>query len=248
MAWHNAVQGTAAVLLLAIGTPLLWAAWQARGSQTRALAIRATTVDPTIPLLLVAAALSYGAAAIHIAVVPEHFAESVPEGIAFAVLAVFQLATGAFLQMGSTNRLKGAIVAANLAAALMWLITRTTGVPFIPELARPEAVAPRDLAATAFELGIVLVLLGIPRAAASADRIASIASIGLVPMLGLVGIFTLLAVAGPAPTHEHSCPALCAHTHEVVTLSGHRAMARGSDPSTDPSFDPHYRIGKGPIA
>lgn len=201
MVWHNTLHGIAAVLLLAVGTPLLWAAWRARRSRTRALGTPATDTGTTIPLLLIAAALSYGAAAVHIAVVPEHFAESAPEGIAFAVLALFQLATGTLLQIGPSDRCKVAIVAVNLGATLMWTITRTTGVPLIADLASPEAMAIRDVAATAYELGIVAVLLGLPRAVAHGTRFGSIASMSLVPILGLVGISTLLAVAGPAPIH-----------------------------------------------
>lgn len=228
MAWHYALQTVAAVLLFAVGAPLLWAAWRSRGHDTGPHTTPATNTDITTPLLLIGAGLSFAAAAIHIAVVPEHFAESAPEGIAFAMLALFQLATGALLLLGPSDRVKVAIIVANLGATLMWTITRTTGVPFISELASPEAIALRDLVATAFEVAIVVVLLGLPRATARADRFASIASMGLVPVLGLVGIFTLLAVAGPSPVHEHTCPAICSHIHELVTLSGHPALAGGS--------------------
>jgi hypothetical protein len=228
VAWHYAIQTVAAVLLLAIGAPLLWAASRGRGHHTEAHATPATKRDITTPLLLIASVLSCGAGAIHIAVVPEHLTESAPEGTAFAVLALFQLATGALLLLGSWDRRRVAIIAVNLGATLMWAITRTTGVPFISELASPEAIAVRDLVATAFEVGIVVVLLGLPRVTARANRFASIAPMGLVPVLGLVGIFTLLAVAGPSLVHEHTCPAICSHIHELVTLSGHPSMAGGS--------------------
>lgn len=227
MSWHYALHTVAAVFLFAIGAPLLWAAWRSRGLHTEAPAPPATNRDITTPLLLIAAGLSFAAAAIHIAVVPDHFAESAPEGIAFAILALFQLATGSLLLLGPSDRLKVAMVAVSLGATLMWTITRTTGVPFIPELAFPEAIGLRDLSATAFEAGIVVLLLGLPRATA-ADRFSSIASMSLVPVLGLVGIFTLLAVAGPAPVHDHTCPAICSNLHESVTSPSHPSMARGS--------------------
>ncbi|MDQ2951211.1 MAG: hypothetical protein M3R54_03000 [Chloroflexota bacterium] len=201
MIWHYALHAIAALLLVAIGAPLTWAALRARASSPRGRGPVALPTDTTTPLLLIAAGLSYAAAAIHLAVVPEHFAESAPEGIAFGMLALFQVATGALLQVGLSGRSKVAIIAVNLGATLMWLITRTTGLPFISELAFPEAIALRDVAATAFEVGIVAVLLGLPHATARAGRFASIASVSLVPVLGLVGISTLLAVAGPAPVH-----------------------------------------------
>ncbi len=201
MIWHYALNAIAALLLVAIGAPLTWAAVRARASSARGRGAVTFPIDSTTPLLRIAAGLSYAAAAIHMAVVPEHFAESAPEGIAFGVLALFQIATGALLQVGSSDRSKVAIIAVNLGATLMWVITRTTGLPFISELALPEAIALRDVAATAFELGIAAVLLGLPRWKASEGRFASIASVSLVPVLGLVGISTLLAVAGPASVH-----------------------------------------------
>jgi hypothetical protein len=202
VAWHNALDAVAAALLLAIGAPLLWAAWRAKASGARSH--RSVNTDTTTSLLLIAAGLSFAAAAIHIAVVPEHFAESAAEGVAFALLALFQIATGVVLTVGPSDRLKAAVVAVNLGATLMWMITRTIGVPFISDLASPEAIALRDVAATTFELGTAAVLLGLLRARTHADRFASMAAVSLVPVLGLVGIITLLAVAGPAPVHEHA--------------------------------------------
>ena len=201
MAWHNALDAVAAALLLAIGAPLLWAAWRAKASGARSH--RSVNTDTTTSLLLIAAGLSFAAAAIHIAVVPEHFAESAAEGVAFALLALFQIATGVVLTVGPSDRLRAAVVAVNLGATLMWMITRTIGVPFISDLASPEAIALRDVAATTFELGTVAVL-GLLRARTYADRFASMAAVSLVPVLGLVGIITLLAVAGPTPVHEHA--------------------------------------------
>jgi hypothetical protein len=202
VAWHNALDLVTAALLLAIGAPLLWAAWRAKGSGPRSHG--SVNTDTTTSLLLIAAGLSFAAAAIHIAVVPEHLTESAVEGVAFALLALFQIATGALLAVGPSDRLKAAVVAVNLGATLMWMITRTIGVPFISDVVSPEAIALRDVVATTFELGIVAVLLGISRAAANADRFASMAAVSLVPGLGLVGIITLLAVAGPTPVHEHA--------------------------------------------
>jgi hypothetical protein len=202
VAWHNALDLVTAALLLAIGAPLLWAAWRAKGSGPRSHG--SVNTDTTTSLLLIAAGLSFAAAAIHIAVVPEHLTESAVEGVAFALLALFQIATGALLAVGPSDRLKAAVVAVNLGATLMWMITRTIGVPFISDVVSPEAIALRDVVATTFELGIVAVLLGISRAAANADRFASMAAVSLVPVLGLVGIITLLAVAGPTPVHEHA--------------------------------------------
>lgn len=204
MSWHDALDAVTAALLLAIGAPLLWAAWRAKGSGSRSHG--SVNVDSTTSLLLVAAGLSFAAAAIHIAVVPEHFAESAAEGVAFALLALFQIVTGALLTVRPSDRVKTAVVAVSLGATLMWVITRTAGVPFVPELASPEAVALRDAMATAFEVGIVATVLALPISLRS-RRFGMVGNLSLVPILGLTGIFTLIAIAGPAPAHDHAIPA-----------------------------------------
>lgn len=202
--WHYALHAVAAAILLAIGTPLLWVAWRVRGSQPGTRSPGAPETDTTTSLLRIAAGLSYAAAAIHIAVAPEHFTESAPVGIAFGVLALFQLATGALLQVGSFGRrLKPTIIIVNLGATLMWFMTRTSGLPFLPDLASPESIGLADAAATAFEIALAATLLGLLWMRQRTPRFAPIASIGIVPVLGLVGIFTLLAVAGPASLHAH---------------------------------------------
>ena len=74
-----------------------------------------------------AAALSLLVAAIHLWVVPEHFEEWWGYGAFFVVLAVAQglYALGLLLRPTRSVLLLG--VAGNLAVAILWLVTRTTG-------------------------------------------------------------------------------------------------------------------------
>jgi hypothetical protein len=106
------------------------------------------------------AALSVGAAAIHFAVIGEHFAEWWAFGLAFAVLGWFQVVWPfAYLERPTMN-LAWLAIGVNLATVLVWAWSRTAGLPVGPEPGMPEAVGAPDLVATAFEVVLVLGLIG----------------------------------------------------------------------------------------
>lgn len=118
--------------------------------------------------LRAAAALSLLAAAMHLWVVPEHFEEWWGYGAFFVVLAVAQ-GLYALVLLGWPSRaflLLG--VASNLAVAILWLVTRTTGIPLLgPHAGETERVGVLDLACTLGEVGIVaglgaLAMRGLP--------------------------------------------------------------------------------------
>lgn len=118
------------------------------------LASRVTVVG-----LRVAAALSLLAAAIHLWVVPEHLQEWWGYGAFFLMLAVVQGLYGfgllrrpsrPYLLLGATG---------NLAVVILWLVTRTTGIPLLgPHAGEIEGVGVLDLACTLGEVGIVATL------------------------------------------------------------------------------------------
>ncbi len=104
-----------------------------------------------------AAALSLLAAAVHLWVVPEHLEEWWGYGAFFVVLAVAQGLYGFGLLRRTPSRpylLLG--VAGNLAVAILWLVTRTTGIPLLgPHAGEVEGVGVLNLACTLAEVGIV---------------------------------------------------------------------------------------------
>jgi uncharacterized protein (DUF305 family) len=122
-------------------------------------------------LVYLAAALSLAAALIHVWVMPEHFEEWWGYGAFFLVAAAFQgLYSLALLRSpGSSLFLLG--IAANLGVAVLWLVTRTAGIPFFgPHAGEIEAMGIADVAATTVELALVVtlvVLWGLFRAPAS---------------------------------------------------------------------------------
>lgn len=158
----------------------------------------------------VIAALSLGASAIHFAVVGEHYAEYALFGLMFAALAWFQAGWALWFLARPGRRLALAAVVVNIGVLAVWAASRTTGLPIGPRPWTAEAAGPLDLAATTFEVVLVMVLLWSPRPAeqpASARRPGA-QQMGLVTAAG----FAIVALA----------------TSSALGLSGGRAH-RGDD-------------------
>lgn len=96
-----------------------------------------TRVRPGAPVA--AASFMLGAAAIHVAVVPEHLREYRPFGWFFLAVALFQglLAAGLLGKPRSRPLVMTATVG-NLALCALFLVSRTVGVPIGPSVARAE--------------------------------------------------------------------------------------------------------------
>jgi hypothetical protein len=136
--------------------------------------------------LLPAAALSLTAALIHASVAPAHFAEYWAFGIFFAIIAALQLIWAELVRRGASPGILWAGAAANLAVALIWLASRTIGLPIGPDAGQAEGLGLHDLLATLDELGIAaLVAVGLagrrtipPPLAAAAWVLAAISFFG----------------------------------------------------------------------
>ncbi len=105
----------------------------------------------SVPLALVS---STAAAGIHAAVVPPHLRGEVAAGAFLLAAAVVQLAWAAAAQR-PTARLLATGVAVNLGLVAVWLVSRTTGLPFAGALgidAGRHPVGAWDLTCVAFEL------------------------------------------------------------------------------------------------
>jgi hypothetical protein len=137
----------------------------------------------------VLALLSTSAALIHFAVLPEHFQEHALFGVLFALTALLQLAWSALVVRRPSRRLLQAGAVGNLGVAVVWLLSRTTGLPLGPEPWVPETVGVADSLATAFEVLIVIgaTVLLYPRAA----------RVRLDPRIAAVGPWTLAAFLIP---------------------------------------------------
>jgi hypothetical protein len=107
--------------------------------------------------LRVAAGLSLLAAAIHLWVMPEHFEEWWGYGTFFLVAALTQGLYALVLLRRPDRALLLAGIAGNLAILILWLVTRTTGIPPPgPHVGEIEEVGALDLLCTLAEVGVVV--------------------------------------------------------------------------------------------
>lgn len=101
------------------------------------------------------AAASLGAGIIHFAVVPSHFGEYWLFGAFFLGAGLFQVATSAIFLFTLNQSLVAMSVVVNGLISLIWLASRTTGLPVGPHPFSAEDVGSTDATATVLEVLIV---------------------------------------------------------------------------------------------
>lgn len=116
------------------------------------------------PLLLLTA-LYLMAAAIHVVASAGHFGEWWLFGLFFACIATWQAAWGVLLYRDPSESALITGAGVNTGVALLWLVTRTIGLPFGPDAWSTERVGPLDVAATVDELSIAALGLALVSAA-----------------------------------------------------------------------------------
>ena len=127
-------------------------------------ALTARTLPRDVALLLPLAVVSSTAAAgVHAAMGPLHFREATLFGLFFAGAALAQLGWTALVLRSVTPALLRAGVALNLGCVVLWAATRAWGLP-LGLMPAPEPVGPWDLAAVAWELGVVAACAALLRA------------------------------------------------------------------------------------
>ena len=169
-------------------------------------AIARTKADPNVSVAQASLApLSMAAAAIHFAVMGEHFAEYAAFGVFFSVVAWAQAVWAVGVIVRPSRRLLLWGLVGNALVILVWLSSRTTGLPIGPEAGAPEPAAFIDVLSTIIEVAIVagtamLVLRGRPTPSMR----------GLPVRLGFAGLVIALAVlttwsvaAGATSESEH---------------------------------------------
>lgn len=104
------------------------------------------------------ASLSAGAAAVHLAVIPEHLTEYWPFAVFFAGVAAFQAAWAFAVLTRPQRGLYGLGAVASAGLITLWALSRTIGLPLGPEPWHPEAASLPDVAAVALEIGLILTI------------------------------------------------------------------------------------------
>jgi hypothetical protein len=102
--------------------------------------------------LFLAGGLAWCAGAIHVQAAISHFSEYVLYSVFFAVLAgaQFLLGIAIFRRLARTLLVYGAYM--SLAIVLLWILSRTSGLPIGPERWRAEPAGTADILASADEL------------------------------------------------------------------------------------------------
>jgi hypothetical protein len=98
-----------------------------------------------------------GSGLIHAAVVPEHLQEWTAAGVFFAVLTVASVLLAALVLRRPTRPAFAMSALVSVIPILLWVVSRSVGLPIGPEPGVPEAIGLADLAACALEL-LTLVL------------------------------------------------------------------------------------------
>lgn len=106
-----------------------------------------------------AAVLVFGAGVVHLAVAPDHFEEYVVFGLFFTLSGLAQLGAAVVVLLRPSRRLLVVTAAATTAFVLLWLVSRTLGLPLGPEPWRPEAIGVPDVLCEALEVASVPILL-----------------------------------------------------------------------------------------
>ena len=163
------------------------------------------------------AILSGAAAGIHLGVAPQHFAEWWGYGTFFVLAALGECALVALLALRPRAWVVQAGIWATLATMLMYLLSRTAGIPLGPATGVVEPVELPGLAATAAEGALVIVLCGL---LAGRERRYTLNALGLVGAgLWLAALTGALAPPGAA---RGKCP-----LGPRGTAAEHAAMAGG---------------------
>ena len=101
------------------------------------------------------AALSVGAAAIHFAVVFEHFAEYTLYGVFFLVISWAQLIWPAVLLWRPSRLWLSLGIVGNAIIIVVYVLSRTVGLPFGPDLHSAESVGALDVVSCVLEFGLI---------------------------------------------------------------------------------------------
>lgn len=152
-------------------------------------------------LVVPAVALSLGAGAVHLWVVPYHAAEFPPYGLAFLAVATFQATWASIYVTRRPPWLMRLGLVVNAAIIAVWVWSRTAGLPWGVTPNTPEPFGGADLAATSFEIGLVAILaiqLWLLRDELRRREVTSrVAGDLRAIVVAAVCVFTFLAVTAP---------------------------------------------------
>lgn len=105
------------------------------------------------------AGLAATAGVIHVVATAEHLGESVTLWGFFAIVGVAQLLSGWRIYSGNGDRrLLNAVALGSVGVALLWIFSRTTGLPFGPDAGEVSGIGAADTIATIHELMFAVIV------------------------------------------------------------------------------------------
>jgi hypothetical protein len=154
-------------------------------------------------LAWVTATLAAAGGVIHLEASIDH-RDLVVVAFGFAAMAIGQLVLAGVMLLRPTPAVLIAVGAVHAAIALVWIMSRTIGLPLIPGAERAAQVGVADVVANTFSIavvGLTIVALSLDRAHQALSVNASTArAIRVVVLVGAL----ILTVAAFSETHAHS--------------------------------------------
>jgi hypothetical protein len=176
---------------------------------TPVLAGKEVRTGPAIvrPYLLSSlAALSVGAAAIHFAVVFEHFTEYTLYGVFFLVISWAQVIWPAVLLWRPSRLWLWLGIVGNAIVIAVYVASRTVGLPFGPDLHSAESVGALDVVSCVLEFGIIVACAALLWRPSLADRpvarrgaLASAAALVAVPVVVIAATTAVMTPGWAGP-------------------------------------------------
>ena len=189
------------------------------------------------------ASLSAAAAAIHFAVVFEHFRDYLLYGVFFLVLAWAQLIWPAVLLWRPSRLWLWLGLAGNAAVLAVYVASRTVGLPFGPDLHHPEQAGGLDVMSCVLEFALVIGCAALLWRPSLADRpvrrrggVAAAAALLAVPVLVIAATAAVMTPgwAGPeGPAGMASGSGMAASSGSGTAASSASPAGMGDMGSTD---------------
>jgi hypothetical protein len=177
--------------------------------------------------LLVAggAILSVASGLIHVAAVPEHWANYRIAAFFFIGLGIFQVAWAALLLGRPSRLLYAAGAAVSLGTIAVWAVSRTSGLPFGPFAGIAERAGRADVISTLFEEALVLVLILLAYGVGERRQGRCPYRAGIAGILAVTGSLTLWALTAlNAGAHGAAVAGTRSQVNLLSELAGHHGL------------------------
>ena len=182
------------------------------------------------------AVLSGTAGAIHLAMVPSHWSESVVEGGGFAVVGWFQIGLALWLLAHPSRNALRVAVLTNIGFVAVWMVSRAWGLPVGAHAGHPHDAGFVDLACVGIEVALVVVAgFVLLHPDVGRDwRGARLAVAAVIP-ISVLALATAALASPSARDHAHSSHD--GHTHDGTLTAADAGDAHHHSAAAVPADD-----------